>query len=300
MDDSGSREFAAGAAVITDDDNRFAVSSLYDSGGSLSAEHLGQLLAPTDPLLRADGFWRSEPGQRLDLDYVARRIQSFVPLDGSARQRLGRLADLLPQGDPQRSVRALATDADAGLPAALRRAEEGAGVPQEGAVLRAGGPLVGAVVRGGGVAARNDWGGVASLDAELARIPWTSPWTRQAVQLRVQWRLRSPDAASRPRLDAESVAMIDRLNVLQPDPRLYLLRALNAGADRYVLQESLFRYTLMILQGLGTVDDDARRDFAPLQRQFARLEFDDPVWQHHHAEVQSTVSAVAARLAQPN
>lgn len=264
LNDEGSRAFAAGAAGISDDVNRFAVASLFDSGRNLSAEQLGELLSPYDPLLQPNSFGQDELQQPIAFDYVARRIESFIPLDRSSLVRLKRLADRREQ---------------------LGRSDNAAKVDPDSAMLRA-----------TDLAVRNDWGGVAALDVDLAQIPWTSPSIRQAVLLRVQWRLRSPDTESRSHLTTESVALIDRLNIIQPDPRLYLLRALSAGDDKYVLQESLFRYTLAILQGHVTVDDEARLKFAGLQRLFWQLRFNDPVEQHHHAEVQSTVDAVAATL----
>jgi len=264
LDDEGSRAFAGSASVITDDANRFAVASVFDSGRSLSAEGLGELLAPYEPLLRVDDSVHRDPQQPLAMDYVARRIQAFIPVDGSARPRLERLTAWL-------SLSKLRTERDTVAPES-------------------------ALARAVGLAALDDWGGVAALDDALAQIPWTSRWNRQVLRLRVDWRLHSPDTASRSRLDAESVAMIDRFNVIEPDPRLYLRRALSAGTDPYVLQESLFRYTLAILQSHGTVDDNERQQFAALRQQFGRLRFEDPVEQHHHAEVRSTVEAVAANL----
>ncbi len=93
LNDEGSRAFAAGAAGISDDVNRFAVASLFDSGRNLSAEQLGELLSPYDPLLQPNSFGQDELQQPIAFDYVARRIESFIPLDRSSLVRLKRLAD---------------------------------------------------------------------------------------------------------------------------------------------------------------------------------------------------------------
>jgi spermidine synthase len=319
MDEQGSRAFAAGAALITDDANRFAVASLFDAGRNISAEQLGRLLAPYDPLLQAGGFIQREADPPLALDYVARRIHAYVPFDESARTRMSRLANLLRSPDLQVYVRSLtmnndrhsgearqvqATDVqrypdspllrDVLLEGRLAALSFGGapGAPD----VRAGAPAESdnVVLRAAQIAARGDWSGVAGLDFALAQVPWTSLWSSQAARLRVEWRVRRQEAASLTRFDADSITMIDRLNVFQPDPRLSLLRALSAGNEPHVLMESLFRYSLLILQGQVTMDEVSRREFSGLKEQFGQLHFDDPVDQHHYLEVQSTVAAVAA------
>jgi hypothetical protein len=55
-DSEGMRALAAGAPLITDDDNRMAASSLYDFGHGLDAAAVGRILAPYDPLQRPDSW----------------------------------------------------------------------------------------------------------------------------------------------------------------------------------------------------------------------------------------------------
>jgi spermidine synthase len=319
LDTQGSRDLAAGAPVITDDANRFAVSSVFDSRRNIGVERLGELLAPHDPLLQAPGFVWREPEQRPAFDYIARRMHAFVPSDVSARIRMQRLADLTAEPDLQAYIRSLAASDDMHSSATRRLLAEGARAHPDSALLRdallegrlAGlnatgtadataalaGPSADALMlQAAQRAARADWNGVAALDAGLALIPWTSLWNSHALRLRIEWRAHSHDAASHPGLGADSIAMIDRLNVYQPQARLYLLRALSAGDEPHVLLESLFRYTLFVLQGGVTVDDATRREFATLRQQFEQLHFDDPVDQHHYSEVHATVAAAAALL----
>lgn len=312
MDDAGCRAFAAGAPLITDDDNRFAVASVFDAGRSLGATRLGELLASRDPLLQPDGFIQREEGSSLAFDYIARRIHAYVPFDDSARTRMDRLAALLPDGGMQAYVRSLALHDDARSEDAQRaRAADAQAHPDssllrdaalEGRLVAAGYAVAGdssamaagapAVPEAARRAARGDWSGVAALDDALAQIPWTSLWNDVAVRLRVEWRVRAPDAAARARHDAESLALIDRMNAFLPDPRLTLLRAMSAGGDARILMESLFRYSLLVLQGHAMLDDAARRDLTGLRARFAQLRFVDPVDRHHALEVQAAVDAV--------
>jgi hypothetical protein len=317
MDNQGSRAFATGADIITDDANRFAVASLYESGRNISAENLGYLLAPYDPLLHADSFIYRELVQQLAFDYVARRIHALVKFDESARARIKELANRVQNSDLQVYMRSLSLNDDRHSSEAQRVQADDAKLYPNNSLLRDtllesrlaalsfgespdAIPLAGqsssdhVVLRAAQFAARNDWSSVAGLDSALAQIPWTSLWNSQAVRLRVEWRVRMHDAASSPRFDADSIEMIDRLMIFEPNPRLYLLRAMSAGNEPHVMMESLFRFTLAMLQGQVTANDITRGEFDNLQKRFEQLHFDDPVDQHHYREVQSTVTAAAA------
>ncbi len=318
MDDRGSRTFAAGAEIITDDANRFAAASPYDFGRNISAESVGDLLLPFDPLLQPDSFIYRELGQQLAFDYVARRLHAFVKFDESARTRMTRLASHVQNPDLQVYIRSLALDDDRHSSEAQRVQANDARLHPDSRLLRDAllesqlaalnfGDEPGAdripaqsiasdnmVLRAAYFAARNDWTSVAGLDSTLAQTPWTSIWNHQAVRLRIEWRVHMHDAASGPQLDADSINMIDRLNMFEPEPRLYLLRALSAGNAPHILLESVFRYTLLILQGKVAVDDMTRREFDILQKQFEQLSPDDRIDQNHYREVQSAVVAAAA------
>lgn len=315
LDDRGSKVFSANAAVITDDVNRFAVSSLYDAGRSISAESLGTLLLANDPLLDAAGFIHRELAPRLAFDYLARRLYEYSKYDSSARVRLERLGHLFPATDLQTYTKALLRtglqsselqqsrvgDAQRHPDSLLLR--DAVLEPQvaalqfnDGAAALTGftAALDPVVLQAAQHAARNEWPKVAALDTALAQVPWTSLWNHQAVRLRIEWRVH--DAESGPALHAESIRMIDRLAVIQPDPRLYLLRALSAGGEPHILTESLFRYTLAMLQGVIALDDVPRAEFERLQHRFEQVSAQDGINPYHLVEVQNTVGAAAGML----
>lgn len=325
LDNEGSRAFAGDAAVITDDANRFATASVYDFGRNISAEHVGRLLAPYDPLLKPGSFVYRELSQQLAFDYVARRIQAFVPVDESARTRIKQLAEQFPNSDLRPYIGSLALNNALHSSEAQQAQSDEAKAYPNSALLRDvllesqlaalnfhGGfnadPLadqaiasdqaiaINQVVRAAQFAAHNDWRSVAGLDAALAQTPWTSLWNNLAVRLRVEWRVHLRDDASNPRFDADSIAMIDHLNAFQPDPRLYFLRAMSAGNEPNFLIESLFKYTQSLLQGQVTADAFTRREFGNLQQRFEQLRHDHRIDQHRYREVQSTVEAAAAML----
>jgi spermidine synthase len=320
LEDRSSRIFSAGAAVITDDANRFAVTNLYDTGRNISAEHLGYLLEPFDPLLHTDSFIHRELGEQLAFDYVTRRIHESAKFDNSARDRLEQLAnrfpdsnlqaysrDLMVYGDFQSSKarQALANDMRQHPDSALLHDAllEGVVAAQKfdgvSAVDTLSGPTAASdqvVLRAAQLAIHADWASVARLDDELARVPWISLWNGQAVRLRAEWRVHMYETASEPRFDADSIAMIDRLGIIQPDPRLYVLRAMSAGNEPHFLMESMFRYTLAMLQGLVSADDVSRTRFDILQKRFQQIPQGDGINKYHYVEVQNAITAAAAML----
>ncbi len=321
MDDQGSRAFAGDADTITDDANRFAVASIYDFGRNISGEDIGYLLAPYDPLLRADSFIHREPEQQLAFDYVARRIHATVPVDESARARLKQLASQLQQPDLQAYVRSLTLTNDlhssemqrvqendvklypdspllrdallSGRLAALRGGDESDG---SGILTSQNAGSGNVVLRATQFAIRHDWDNVAKLDLELAQIPWTSLWSSQALRLRVEWRVYKHGTTLSSHFDADSIEMIDRLMIAEPKPRLYLLRALSAGDEPYLLMESVFRYTLLMLQGQVTTETITRPEFDTLKQRFEQLSGDERIHHAHFLEVQSAVNAAEALL----
>jgi hypothetical protein len=40
--------------------------------------------------------------------------------------------------------------------------------------------------------AKDDWRGVSLADPLLAEVSWTDPWYPEAVEMRINWRTRSP------------------------------------------------------------------------------------------------------------
>ena len=59
-------------------------------------------------------------------------------------------------------------------------------------------------------AARNEWRDVAMADSQLADIPWTDVWYAEALELRVNWRIRITGDKERKRFGDEAIMMIDR------------------------------------------------------------------------------------------
>ena len=61
-------------------------------------------------------------------------------------------------------------------------------------------------------------------DAQLADVPWTDVWYAEALELRVNWRIRVTGDKERKRFGDEAIMMIDRLAIMSPTLNLYALR----------------------------------------------------------------------------
>jgi spermidine synthase len=201
-DREGTRALAAGAPVITDDFNRMATSSVYDFGRGLTAEQMGRILAPYDPLQNPNSWVFQGYRERLSFPYIARRISMFAGIDASVNDRIVALTPEAKGTEPRDEVMIRAT-----------------------ALSNAG-----------------DWRAVSELDPALARIPWTAPWKLEAVQVRADWRSRVTSTSSRRRAGNECISIIDEAVVVQPSLALYGLRArCGLSAARYdVVVESLW------------------------------------------------------------
>jgi hypothetical protein len=73
-------------------------------------------------------------------------------------------------------------------------------------------------------AARNEWREVALADSQLAEVPWTDVWFAEALELRVNWRIRVTGEKERKRFGDEAIMLIDRLAIMSPTLNLYALR----------------------------------------------------------------------------
>jgi spermidine synthase len=283
LDADGARAIARGAPLITDDDNRIATSSVYERGRGLTGETSGRFLATHDPSQREDSFVYGELKELLSFPYLARRNSVFSALDPSLAERVMRMARILGQGARGEYLRAfyfrmlrqqqrsnellrLAIDeypTDEPLRLEFLRTwfnelAIGAAPPDVKGVADAmSGPPV-QVLAAARHAARSEWRDVAIADAELASIPWTSVWYAEALELRVNWRIRSSDPKNRKRYGDEAVMMIDRLAIMNPTLNLHALRS-QAGlaAERpEIAIESLANYaqlaTGMIRAGVNT------------------------------------------------
>ncbi len=227
VDGDGARKLAAGAPLITDDDNRMATSSLYDFGQGLDAAGIGRILAPYDPLQNPDSWVFQGYRERVSFPYIARRMSLFAAIDASVSDRIAALGRAL-QGT------ASGHEVDATL---LRvRGEPAASGP---AVRES---VAGVLVRARQLANAGDWKAVSEMDATLASVPWTEPWKIDAVQLRADWRSRVASRALRRPAAEECIAIIDEAIVAQPSRTLHGLRArCGLAAGRYdVAVESLW------------------------------------------------------------
>jgi hypothetical protein len=295
LDSDGARRISTGAHLITDDDNRIATSSVFEKGRGMTGDTSGRLFAAQDPLQRADSVVYGTLTESLSFQYLARRNGVFTLLDPSLSDRVGHMAQIL-TGDArgeylrayyyrmkrqvQRSneLLRLAIDdypADDSLRLEFLRpwyselaidkappeiVEVANGLNEQAARVLA-------VARH---AARQEWREVAIADGELAEVPWTSVWYAEAVELRVNWRIRVTDERNRKRLGDEAISMIDRLAIMSPTLNLYGLRT-RAGfvADRpEVVVESLSNYARlaanMVRAGVSA-PDPVRKDARALR-----------------------------------
>src|SRR6478735_1053770 len=95
LDAEGARRIAAGAPLITDDDNRIATSSIFEEGRGMTGDTSGRLFAAQDPLQRADSVVYGPLKESLSFPYLARRNGVFVLLDPSLADRVGRMSQFL-------------------------------------------------------------------------------------------------------------------------------------------------------------------------------------------------------------
>ena len=278
-DGEGARALAAGAPLITDDDNRMATSSVYDFGHGLTPDAVGRVLAPYDPLQRADSWIYRDYLNRFSFDYIARRAAMFVGVDSSTNARLLAMANALGDGPGAFAARISALTANGEPDPARQLAREAVQLFPDNQSLRYTylRPWLGEIARGtataeiaaaadalaespaalikaGRFTAKQDFESVMALDPVLARIPWTAPWKLDAVQARADWRGRLAPGELRQRAGEECIALIDDAIVVQPTLVLYEHRArcaIAAGRPD-VLVESLWYF------GQGTYANSLR------------------------------------------
>jgi spermidine synthase len=282
-DREGAERLAAGAAPITDDDNRLATSTLYLTRGGMTPEEVGRLLASYDPLQQPGSWVFRELGERLSFDAIARRQLVFAETDASVPERLSRLVvalDASPDADATRiaarahgrgaGARRLARAAferhpeDARLRYAvvepfLAQLARGSAEPE---IVAAASGLTGApaaLVEAERLAAAGRWEEIAELESALAGARWTDPWQLAALEARAAWRCH---ASQQPRLGDEGIALVDTALLAQPTKELYALRARCASvAGRPdALVESL--RMVAVATYLGALQQPSRRSAA--------------------------------------
>jgi spermidine synthase len=218
LDEGDARDFAVGAAVITDDRNPLATRSARLGRNTLAGGKGGDhLFAKYEPLAaKQDG---------LDPVYLALRLA-----EGGAGERALRLANaqsapatrftalgwansvVAPQRAAPAFRRALNEDSTAqsaryGIVSRLRRRVE-AGDAETLALAE---PLEGAaaaVVRGWQHAAAGEWSELAALDGALAAAETRDPGRRDALRLRIEWRVATADATSPSELTALATELL--------------------------------------------------------------------------------------------
>jgi hypothetical protein len=95
LDTEGAKALATRARLITDDDNRFATSSVFEKGRGMTGESSGRALAAHDPWQRPDSLVYGSLRERLSFPYMIRRNGVFLLIDSSTTDRLRNMAQIL-------------------------------------------------------------------------------------------------------------------------------------------------------------------------------------------------------------
>jgi predicted membrane-bound spermidine synthase len=229
LDAEGTRAFAQGATVNTDDLNLLATRSPRLGDAVLDSEATSRLLAPHEPLvhlaLRLDSL--ALVRRLIEMRAVDRAERIADSLQGAARETaLGwtELANGRSRAALQHFERALALDPDAPEARqgrAMLQTSAGAGPEADAVEPLPSDAAWAAVLRAGESARGGDWQGVAALDAQLAQVRPGDPYFGRAAGLRATWRVETGDAAR----GAEALAIVDTAIARGGQPALYLLRA---------------------------------------------------------------------------
>ena len=315
LDNEGSRAFANGATLITDDRNRFATASVYDFGKNISSESVGFMLAPYDPLLKADSFIYRDLNGQISYSYLGQRIGAYLQWDRSARDRLNNYANLFINTELQAFLQSqifqnlYQNDQAEQILSAAMNTYPNSELIRSTLLVRNMTALVSGnstdalkqlakkannesalVLTAGQLAARGDWDSVANLDQALAQIPWTSLWIDQASQLRVEWRARVLNENLRPQYSEESLAIINRISLIHSIPQMYLLRAwATNGINKPALMESIARYSIVVIQNQGNMNEGLRALYRnginSLRKMFEPLASDNSIDRNRYEEV---------------
>jgi spermidine synthase len=296
LDTEGAKRMAVGAPLITDDDNRIATSSVFELGRGMTGESTGQVLAGYDPWQRRDSVIYGSLRQRLSFPYMVRRNGVFVLIDPSVADRLARMTQFLGntpdgdyarafyyrmkrQGDRSNQLLRLSIDQYPDYPplrqeflrdsfGALARGDAPPEIVEVAAALR--GPAADLLVATQH-AARGEWLEVARADQRLAEIPWTDAWYPEALELRINWRTRVNNPEQMRRFGEESIAMIDRMIIMNPTLTLYGMRTRAGFATQRpaIVVESIFNYARLAshMARAGAVTPEAMRHDAGQLRQ---------------------------------
>jgi spermidine synthase len=285
LDTAGARQLATGARLITDDDNRIATSNVFEKTLGMTGDSSGRLLAAVDPLQNAESPIYRQLAGSLSFPYLARRNAVFVMLDPSIADRMKSMVRILGRSAAGDYVRAfyyravrqpdhsmellrLAVDEHPGDDALREEFLRGhfaalandQAQPEIATIANGLNARPAVVLAAARHAAKNEWREVALLDQDLGHIPWTDAWYGEAVELRVNWRLRVTSEPEKRRFADEALPMLDRLAIMTPTLSIYGLRTrAGVSADRpELVLESLSNYArlalIMIRAGMNTTE----------------------------------------------
>lgn len=295
LDTEGARRLAAGAELITDNDNRIATSSVYEKGRGMTGESSGRILAAHDPSQRADSLVYGPLRERLSFPYLVRRNAVFVLIDPSLTDRVGRMGQILGQSaegeyarayyyrmrrQPQRTEELLQLALDQYPAFAPLRQEylrnhfgelaRGTASPE---IIAMASTLTGPsaeLLAAARHSAKSEWREVAAADARLAEMPWSDVWYPEALEMRVNWRTRVTKEGEDRRFAEESIVMIDRMTIMNPTLALYGLRSRAGFAAKRpgIVVESVSAYA-RLAAGMARArilnSDSLRQDARTLQ-----------------------------------
>ena len=239
-DEQGVRDFAAGAAVSSDNHNRMAMFSRSESDG-IGGRALYSLLLPHDPLLDVDS-WIHTDLAGLKLVHVASRL-----IAGGFAERAAELSRRTPDDSLALTIEGLGLryvgmerEAERALAAAVRRdasndqaryalvwgylGQIAEGTAPQGVLdLAADLPATAAaVVSGWRHGINREWQALADIDAVLARTRPTDLWFPEAVKLRADWRIQGSED---PEVNLAALRLIDRALMVTPLTDLLVIRA---------------------------------------------------------------------------
>lgn len=249
MDDKNLEEFSAGSPVITDNNNYMATTSskVLDSGTTLSAYDLFDLLEDYDPLIELDKQLDRGLPEPINYSYISARLDAM----NWHSRALGLAERLYREGDTQALVvNALGlqnqgnqNDSQTLFQQALKNDPENqqarwallrpwfAHIFSQGEVpayvTEELGKLSGSaadVFKGLQAMETREMETVLNLDAELAAVLPTDLWYLMSIKLRAEWRLQFTTPGYQPRMYNEATTLIDSAIAINRDLQLYLMR----------------------------------------------------------------------------
>jgi spermidine synthase len=246
-DQKGLESLAAGAELITDDDNLMATQSALElSRDTFDYTALKSLIREYGPLFDTGSDIHQLDEDEIDFVYVADRLSGMFASDlavaltqtleqrGHADSFINVAKALQNRGQPQRAdqmlLRALADNpGDAAASYLLlrsRRSDVVAGTLPERIREYAANltPSAAAVINALDASARGDTDAAREADAALATALPSDQWHLDAAKLRADWRIKAVTAGEDRALAEEAMAIVDSAIALHADPDIYGMR----------------------------------------------------------------------------